>query len=240
MIKYNSLILNGESSAGFPFYVAVEEVPGLVRANKKDKLFKTDYASGAIKQSVEAYDTISLKFIFYLHDVNRNELRKFKKWLKDEGRLVRYDDPLIHYNYLSVEITSEVLDEVNGYQVTAEFECEPFEYEEEEEIDITNLQSITNRTNAPMYPKLTIVASSSSPMYLKIGPHKMNFKKGLNGTYEIECKHNYQNIKNIRTGKLENDLATGPFFEIPKDGSWPIEKSSGFQSIKMLTRWGWR
>lgn len=239
MIKLNSLILNGESSADFPFLVAVEEVPGIVRANKKDKIFKTDYASGAMKQSVDAYDTIDLQFIFYVHDVNRNQLRQFKSWFKDEGTLTRYDDPNMHYNYLSVEVESKPLDEVYGYEVTATFLCEPFEYEEEQTLDITNLKSITNHTNAVMYPKLKVKGSSSERMYLEIGKDRMVFPNGLRGEYEIECKHGIQNIMDLKTGELANSLSIGPFFELGL-GINKLSKSNGFDSICMLTRWGWR
>ncbi|MFN0602708.1 hypothetical protein [Facklamia hominis] len=239
MIKLNSLILNGESSADFPFLVAVEEVPGIVRANKKDKIFKTDYASGAMKQSVDAYDTIDLQFVFYIHDVNRNQLRQFKSWFKDGGTLTRYDDPNMHYNYLSVEVESKPLDEVYGYEVTAIFLCEPFEYEEEQTLDITNLKSITNHTNAVMYPKITLTAESSQPMSLVVGQYHMYFHKGLRGEYELECKHGLQNLINKKNGELANDLVKGRFIEVVP-GENTISKTEGFTSIKMLCRWGWR
>lgn len=238
MIDYNSLVINGKSTADLPFFVAVEEVPGLTKAQKKDKLYKLDHVNGAVKQSIDAWETVPHKFKFYLHEANRSDLREFKRFIGYEGYFVRYDDPSIHINFLSAIVSSEPLDEFDGYEVEVEFECEPFEYEEEREVDITSQTEITNDTTAPMYPKVVVEAASASPMYLSIGHQQLSFPKGLNGKYEIECKHGQQNITNLTTGELANDIARGPFYEI-QPGSCAIQKSAGFTSIKMTTRWGW-
>lgn len=227
--------MNGKSSADFPFFVAVEEVPGLTMATKKDKVYRHDHMSGAVKQSINAWDPIQLEFIFYLHDVNRRQLRDFKGWIKPEGTLTRYDDPDMHYEYISVDVVSKPLDEVFGYEVTATFLCQPFEYEKETEVMVGS--SITNSTTAPMYPKLTIKGNTSSESYIRIGNQSMYFKEGIVEGLIIECKHGYQNVMNLN-GTILNHQVKGDFFEI-MPGPNPVTKGPGISEVKMLTRWGW-
>lgn len=235
MIKLNSLILNGKSSASFPFKVFVEEVPGLALAKKKDKVYEHDFMNGATKQTINAWESIPLQFVFYLHDTTRADLRLFKSWFKNEGTLVRYDDPDFHINYLSVEVESSPLDETYGYEVTATFMCEPFEYEEEKEITLG--AEINNHTSSPMYPLIKITGDTASETSLSIGSQTMYFKQGVQGTITVECKHGKQNVKDS-TGRLMNNQTRGSFFEIPV-GKSKVVKGQGITEVKMLTRWGW-
>lgn len=236
MIQLNSLILNGKSSADFPFFVAVEEVPGVTLPVKKDKVYQHEHMSGAVKQSINAWEPLQLEFIFYLHDVTRKHLRDFKGWFKPEGTLSRYDDPDMHYEYISVDLTSKPLDELDGYQVTATFLCQPFEYERE--VEVTVGSSILNATTAPMYPKLTIKGNTTSESYIRIGNQNMYFKEGITNGLIIECKHGYQNVWNLSGTEINNQIK-GDFFEI-LPGTHPVTKGTGITEVKMLTRWGWR
>lgn len=235
MIAYNQLLINGKSTADFPFSVFVEEVPGVSMAKKKDKLFETEYQNGYVKQSVQAWEPISLVFKFYLHNINRSQLREFKKLFVNEGTLVRYDDSEMHYRYVSVVLESEPLTSTFGYEVEAVFMCEPFEYEKEKEIILGN--NITNHTNAPMYPLIKIKGNTSNQTTLKIGETMMVFKEGIDTLIEIECKHGYQNVRD-KSGRLINNQVRGDFFEI-LPGESTIVKGQGITEVRLLTRWGW-
>ena len=239
MIEYNKLILNGKSSADFPFLVAVEEMPGLVRADKKDKFYQQDYVNGVVKQSVEAYDVIELNFKFYLFEVSRQQLREFKLWIGDSGKLVRYDDPDMHYVYQHVSVSSEPVDMIDGYEVEAKFKCEPFEYEKETTLKIASGFNLINHTNAPMYPRITFTANTTTPLTITIGKQTVYFNKGVNGTYTIECKHTKQNVID-QNGVYRNDEMRGDFFTVPKQSTSTITYSSEITSFEMITRWGWR
>lgn len=235
MIKLDSITINGKSSADFPFYVAVEEVPGISMPTKKDKIYQHEHMSGAVKQTINAWEALPLEFIFYLYDVTRSELREFKRWFKSEGTITRYDDPDMHYEYLSVSVESKPLDQVGGYEVTATFLCQPFEYEREKELDLES--TLVNHTTAPMYPRLTIKGNTTSESYIRIGNQTMYFKKGIKEGLIIECKHGYQNVFNLN-GTIINNQVKGNFFEV-MPGTHPVTKGTGITEVKILTRWGW-
>lgn len=235
MITYNQLMINGKSTADFPFPIFVEELPGLSMAKKKDKLFETDYQNGYVKQSVSAWESLSLVFKFYLHNVSRSQLREFKKLFVNEGTLVRYDDSDMHYNYLSVNLESEPIAETFGYEVTATFVCEPFEYEQEKEIVVTN--KIVNHTNAPMHPLIKVKGNTQAETTLTIGKTTMVFKEGIDTLVEIECKDGYQNVRD-KSGRLINNKIKGDFFEI-LPGESVVTKGAGITEVKLLARWGW-
>lgn len=235
MIELNSLILNGKSSADFPFFVAVEEVPGVLMPTKKDKIYQHEHMNGSVKQSINAWESITLEFIFYLHDVTRSDLRKFKSWFKPQGTLTRYDDPDMHYEYIQVNVSSKALDDTSGYEVTAVFLCQPFEFEKETEVVLGT--TIRNETSAPMYPKIMIKGDTGEETYLKIGRQSMYFKQGVRNGAVIECKQGYQNITDLN-GREINNQVKGDFFEITP-GAHTVVKGKGITEVKMVTRWGW-
>lgn len=236
MIKLNSITLNGKSSADFPFFVAVEQIPGIVRSNKKDKIFKQDYVNGAVKQTIEAYDLIELEFVFYLFNVTRQQVREFKKWFVDSGQIRLSTDPTYHYNYLGVGLETAVMDETGGYQVKATFTCEPFEYEAERTITLGS--TLINHTSVPMYPLITVEGNTTSETFLTIGSQTMYFKQGIDTRVTIECKHGLQNVRD-KSNRLINNQVRGPFFEIAV-GNSSVKRGTGITRVTMLTRWGWR
>lgn len=235
MPKVNELIINGRSTSDLPFFCAVEENSAPTRASKKNRLHELDMVNGAVVQTINAWSTVSKKYQFYLHDATKSDVRNLKAFVGYSGWFTPADDPGIRYIYMDTAFSSEPLDEFNGYTITVTFTCEPFEYEPESETTLGG--SLVNHTNAPMYPKITITAATTSSTYLQIGSERMTFLNGINGTITIECKHGIQDVKN-NLGASINNQVRGPFFEI-LPGTHSVTKGTGITTVKILNRWGW-
>lgn len=235
MPKLNELIINGRSTSDLPFFCAVEENSAPTRASKKNKYHDLDMVNGAVVQTINAWSPIPKTFQFYLKEVTKSDVRKLKEFIGFSGWLTSADDPDIRHVFIDASFDSEPLDEFNGYTVTVTFTCEPFEYEPESETTLGS--SVVNHTNAPMYPKVTITAATTSSTYLEIGSERMTFPNGFNGTITIECKHGIQDVKNSLGASINNQVR-GPFFEI-LPGTHTVTKGTGITTVKILNRWGW-
>ena len=85
MLVYNSLIINGKSTADFPFFVGVIENSPPTKASKKNKLFEHEHANGIQVREVDAYESITKRYKFYLHDVTKAQIRQFKTFIGYRG-----------------------------------------------------------------------------------------------------------------------------------------------------------
>lgn len=235
MPKYNELIINGRSTGDLPFFCGVVENSAPTRAEKKNKYYELDMVNGAVVQTIDAWSTIPKSFLFYLYDVTKADVRKLKEFIGFSGWFTSADDPDIRHIFINATLDSEPLDEFNGYTVTVNFTCEPFEYETEKEKSLGS--SIVNHTNAPMYPRITITGSTTSSTFLQIGTQRMTFPTGINGKAIIECKHGIQDVVN-GSGTKMNSKVRGPFFEI-FPGTHPVTKGTGITAVSILERWGW-
>lgn len=237
MFKINSFILNGKSTADFPFPVMVVENDPPQRANKKDKIIDNEFSSGHQKQSVEAYESKVKSYTFRLLECTTKELRSFKSWIADEGWFTPADERDLKYSFDKSEMKIDPIDTFGGYNIQIDFSCQPFGMEEEIVISLKNNQDLYNHTDAPMYPLIEIVGVSTTQTFLKIGDQKMVFKE-LNGSLFIECKHGYQDIYSSNNKHL-NGRVNGPFFVVQK-GISTINIGEGITEVRMTCRWGWR
>lgn len=235
MFKTNELIINGKSTADFPFLIAVEELDPPQRAERKDKIFETDFSTGYLKQTINAYQGIVKTYKIYLHETSIEEFDKFKTFIADEGWFTPYNDPTRKYYFVKSEMKIEPMDKVNGYQVTVEFSCQPFAMEDEE---VKQLGSqLVNHTNAPMFPLIKITGATGEETFLTIGDQKMTFKEIQDVIY-IECKPLYQDAYSSGGRKVNNEVK-GDFFVI-EPGTHKVTKGQGISSVEITCRWGWR
>ena len=243
-LSYNALEVNGISTGSLPFLVIVEVNAAPTMAKSKSIFTSLPMVDGNAKQTINAYEAVEKKYDIYLHNVKMDEVRIFKKLLGTSGSYKSYDDPQITRYYDDVLFESETLSAIDGYHVHVTFVCDPYEYEEEKLITVTNGMRLVNHTNASMKPKimLTLVASESVK-WIKIGDKQMAFSVHLPGVITIENKHGFQNVffKSADTGaeKKINSFSIGGFFNVPV-GESVITYSPGITKVEMLTRWGWR
>lgn len=239
-LEYNHLIINGRSSADLPFLVAVETNAAPVKAKKKNIHNELEHVNGLVVQTIDAWEAIEKKYTFYLYDVSMRDMRLFKKFLGNTGEFTPYNDPDIHFNFYAVEFVSETQDLLDGYhdnyKIEVTFLCEPFEYEKERWV--TNLQSLSNFTNAPMWPRLKLYGNTSGRQSLTIGNQTISLTEGIKEFVEIECKHGHQTITD-NFGYEINRQMVGPFFTIPIERDIRVIKTSGITRVDMLQRWGW-
>lgn len=235
MFKTNEIIINGRSSADLPFPCAVEELDPPQRAEKKDKVFESDFVSGYLKQSIEAYSGKVKKFKIYLYDIDPEGFNLFKEFIADYGTLVPYNEPHLTYHFVKSTIELQPMDLTGGYEATVEFYCQPFGMEEERTLPLDS--SIENKTNAPMYPLIKLTGQTSQPTFLQIGKQRMEIKE-IQGILFIECQHGKQNAYTTG-GKLCNNHISGDFFMIPS-GKHLITKGQGIAGGMITCRWGWR
>ena len=234
MVHLNNQLINGWSTADLPFYCAVLEMPGITHAEKKDKHYEADFANGVTVQRVNAWRPKEKVFRYYLHDVTHQDLRQFVQVIGNEGNFKRFDDDLIT-RYFKTMIDSTAIDEFSGYEVDVTYICEPFDYEEEYEIELTG--TLINSTSAPMYPRIRFTITNTEPSFITIGNQTMYFKEGLNDEVIIECKHGLQDVTNELGDKL-NGSTRGAFFEV-EPGKHEIEIGPGISNARILLRWGW-
>lgn len=228
------MIINGKSTYNLPFYCVVEELDPPQKAKRKDKLFETEHGTGYMKQTVDAYEPVERKYMFYLHNVQWGDIQMFKDFIADSGWFIPFNEKY-RYDYLKSELEFAKLDAVNGYEVDVTFYCQPFAYEDEVSKKLGT--KLYNETNAPMQPKFEIRGTSGQPSYLKIGEQTMHFKS-LPGVIYIECKHGHQDAWSSG-GRKVNNLIKGDFFEVPP-GVHEVEKGQGITEVTITERRAWR
>lgn len=238
MIAINQLIVDGESTADFPFEVFVTKNAGFVYAKKKNKLIETEYGTGAIKENINAWPPILKGYQLYCPTATLQDLRHVKIWAKDTGQLVASDEIDVYYEILDVTIEDAKIHEVSGYQLDITFTTQPFGFEH---YPPTNTyltgSTIDNDTNAPMYPRITIYGNSVNPTTVKIGEQEI-YLKTLEERLIIECKPLEQTVIDSY-GKEKNGVMGGDFFELKKQSQNLITLGTGITKIDILERWAW-
>lgn len=241
-LQYNALNINGTSTSSFPFLVIVEVNAAPTMAKSKSIFTDIPLASGRVKQTINAHEIVEKKYDIYLHHVNMDQVRQFKKILKDEGWFTSYDDPNIKRYYDEVRFESETLSAIDGYHIHVTFYCDAYEYEPEVTKNLTGVSTLNNHTNAPMFPKITLTVTGTEDKWIRINGTQMTFKINEPGTIVIECKDRKQNVTFVRNagGTITINSKTIGGFPIILPGNNSIAKSSNVTKLEMLCRWGWR
>lgn len=215
----------------------VEVNDGFNYAKKKNKLIETDYSTGAIKESVNAWSPIEKSYELYCPTANLQDMRKIKAWASDTGKLIAADEPDVFYEILDVYIGQSIIDPISGYRIKITFITNPFAYELEQVNKVyTSGSTIVNHTNAPMYPKIIVNGNSNSQTSIKIGTQTVYLKE-LISKLTIESKPLEQNVYDQYNSPI-NSIMRGDFFEI-LEGSHTITLGTGITSIEITERWGW-
>lgn len=238
MTRINELIVNGKSTADFPFDVYVTNNAGYNYAKKKNVLFESTYGTGAAKNEINAYPPIQKSYTIYCPDATLQDMRQITTWAKDEGQLIASDEPDVYYEILDVVITDAPLHDVRGYLVEITFTTMPFGYELFQTTRrIVGNGSIFNHTNAPMFPRIDVYGTSASEVQLTIGKQTIKLRT-LDTKITIESKPLEQNVFD-KNGRELNSVMAGDFIEIEKDNTSEITMSSQIQRIEILERWAW-
>lgn len=238
MTRMNELIVNGESTADFPFKVYVTNNAGYNYAKKKNILFETTYGTGVIKNEINAYPPIQKTYTIYCPDATLQDMRQITTWASDSGKLIASDESDVFYEILDVNITDASLHEVAGYQVEIIFTTMPFGYEHtQQKKTFVSGDVLDNDTNAPMYPRVEVYGTSASEVSVKIGTQTIKIRE-LNQKVTIESKPLEQTVLGNNDREL-NSVMSGDFFEIPKGSSNTITLSTGIDRIEILERWAW-
>lgn len=235
----NELIVNGKSTADFPFLVFVERNDGFNFSKKKNQLIETEYTTGAIKHEINAWAPITKEYELYCPTATLKEMREIKAWAKDYGQLIASDEPDVFYEILDVDILPSEIDRISGYRAVVRFVTNPFGFETEQEtITYQNGETLVNHTNAVMYPRIIVYGNSNKQTSLSIGDNTI-YLKDLLTKYTIECKPLAQDIYDQYNNKI-NNVMRGDFFEIREDSQHVISLGEGITHIEILERWGWR
>lgn len=238
MVKINELIINNISTDSFPFPIYVETNDGFRMPVKKNKLFETEYTTGAIKDNIQAWSPIPKEYNLYCPTATLKDLRKLKLWAKDYGKLIASDEPDVYYEILDVSMDHSIIDNISGYRINIVFTCQPFGFEMNQLTKTYRTGGkITNHTNAPMYPLITVFGTSNVQTSVKIGNQTVYISK-LIDKLTIENKYLEQDVRD-RNNAQANNVMRGDFFEIPADSVNTITLGAGIDRIEILERWGW-
>lgn len=238
MTRINELIVNGKSTADFPFDVYVTSNAGYNYAKKKNILFENTYGTGAIKREVNAYPPIQKPYTIYSPTATLQDMREITAWATDTGTLVASDESDVYYEVLDVNITDTQLHEVRGYAVTITFTTMPFGYEHGQSIRrFIGGEALFNHTNAPMFPRIEVYGNSSEQVQVHIGSQTIRLRY-LDEKVTIESKPLEQNVYD-KDGNEMNSLMNGDFIEIAKNTNNNVSLSTGITHIEMTERWAW-
>lgn len=237
-MEINQIVVNGSSTLDFPFETVVVENGGFTYAKKKNQFAESDYLTGSIKTEVKAWAPIekSYKLFCYTNDVA--QLRIVKMWAKDSGALISSDEPDVFYEILDVEIEDSKRDGKPYFILEITFTCQPFGFELNQLTRTYKTgDKITNHTNAPMYPLITVFGTSNTQTSIKIGNQTVYIAKLIDKLI-IENKYLEQDVRD-RNNAQANEVMRGDFFEIPADSTNTITLGNGIDRIEILERWGW-
>ena len=239
MTRINELIINGKSSADFPFTVYVTANAGFNYARKKNVLTETTYGTGAMKNTIDAYPPIQKPYSIYCPSATLQDMREITTWIADEGKLVASDESDVYYEILDVEVSDAPLEATGGYMLDIIFTTMPFGYEHLNSLrSFSGGESFYNHTNAPMYPRIDVFGTSGSEVQINIGGQVIKLRE-LNQKVTIESKPLEQNVYD-KDGKVANGIMSGDFIEIKEGSNNIITFSDGINRIEMLERWAWR
>lgn len=239
MTRINELIINGRSSADFPFTVYVTANAGFNYARKKNVLTETTYGTGAMKNTIDAYPPIQKPYSIYCPSATLQDMREITTWIADEGKLVASDESDVFYEILDVEVSDAPLEATGGYMLDLVFTTMPFGYEHIHSLrSFSGGESLYNHTNAPMYPRIDIFGASGSEVQINIGGQIIKLRE-LNQKVTIESKPLEQNVYD-NNGKIANGIMSGDFIEIKEGSTNLVTLSNGINRIEMLERWAWR
>lgn len=237
-MEYNALTINGISTADFDFEIKVQQNDGFRMPKKKNKLIETDYITGAIKDNINAYPAIEKVYTLLCMTTDFKDLRKVKAWAKDYGTLTPYDEPDVFYEIIDSSIEHANVDAIGAYQIKITFHVQPFGFELAQYTNVyRNGHVLTNHTNAPMYPLVTVYGTSSEQTSLAIGSQTVYFKQIIE-KLEIECKFLEQDVRD-RNNARANSTMRGDFFEIPPGSTNTITLGPGIDRVEILERWAW-
>lgn len=238
MTRINELIINGKSSADFPFTVYVTANAGFNYARKKNVLTETTYGTGAMKNTIDAYPPIQKPYSIYCPSATLQDMREVTTWIADEGKLVASDESDVYYEILDVEVSDAPLEATGGYMLDLVFTTMPFGYEHVHSLrSFSGGESLYNHTNAPMYPRIEVYGTSATEQSIQIGGQVVKIRT-LNQKLTIESKPLSQTVLD-NTGRELNSVMSGDFFEIPKGSTNQITLSSGISRIEITERWAW-
>ena len=239
MTRINELIINGRSSADFPFTVYVTNNAGYNYVKKKNVLFETTHGTGATKNEINAYPPIQKPYSIYCPSATLQDMREITTWIADEGKLVASDESDVFYEILDVEVSDAPLEATGGYMLDLVFTTMPFGYEHLNSLrSFSGGESLYNHTNAPMYPRIDVFGTSGSEVQINIGGQIFKLRE-LNKKVTIESKPLEQNVYD-KDGKIANGIMSGDFIEIKEGSTNLVTLSNGINRVEMLERWAWR
>jgi phage-related protein len=257
MTRINELIINGKSSADFPFTVYVTANAGFNYARKKNVLTETTYGTGAIKNAIDAYPPIQKPYSIYCPSATLQDMREITTWIADEGKLIASDESDVFYEILDVEVSDAPLEATGGYMLDLVFTTMPFGYEINQRTGVywdkspdplltrmgTDLVfvgdgKLFNHTNAPMHPRIDVYGTSANEVWIQIGRQEVKLRY-IDEKITIESKPFEQGVYD-KNGRELNSVMSGDFIEIPKNTTNSVVMSSGIDRIEILSRWAWR
>lgn len=237
-MEINQIKVNGFSTLDFPFETVVVENGGFTYARKKNQFVETDYLTSSIKTEVEAWAPIEKSYKLFCYTTNVAQLRVVKKWAKDNGILISSDEPDVFYEILDVVIEDSKRDGKPYFILEITFTLAPFGFELNQSTKTYRSGDIiTNKTNAPMYPRITIYGTSNTQTSIKIGNQTVYISKLIDKLI-IENKYLEQDVRDRNNAQV-NNVMRGDFFEIPADSKNIVTLGSGIDRIEVLERWGW-
>ena len=238
-VKVNQLTVNDKSTGDFDFPIFVEKNDGFRVPKKKNLLYESDRATGAKKLPVNAWPPIPKTYVLYCPTATLQDLRGIKLWASDDGKLIAADEPDVFYEIIDVDFEHSPLDDIAGYRIVVTFVVQPFGYELGQQTKTyQNGDTITNHTNAPMYPRITVYGEANDTTLLTIGDQTVALKR-IQNKLVIENKPLEQNVF-TGSGDFANSWMRGGFFEIPANTTVTVSFDEAISKIDVLERWGWR
>lgn len=239
MIKHNALIIDGVSTASFPFKVIVHEAPTMSLSESKTTLLEHQGISGAIVQINPHRSLMKKSYTLYLVKPTEEQLYGFMKlfahekfWLEEEQ---------IKSTWLwcyKVDMTELIKDAKGVYTTKVTFICHPTKFFKKMDMQLIRANGVLNlKGSALAFPKITVTGNSSRETYFTIGKDVIKFEKLTEPLVMINDPEqpSFQSV----SGKTVN--WSGDFITLNplKGKTIGVVFGPGVTSLKFETVWGW-
>lgn len=240
MIRHNALIIDGISTASFPYKILVEDRPSFHVPTSKSLLQEHDGISGGFVLTNKNRKVIEKTYHIHLVDASEEQINQFTALLTREGFWLESErvktTKLWCYKIDSFVV---VQDHLGVYTMEVTFLCHPTRYfKVVSEYTLTKNGTIPLLGSALAYPKITISGSSKGETNFTIGKQVV----GLEQLKKTVVMDNDPNQPSFLTESGELVHWSGDFITLDanqEDKKVGVVLGSGITSLHIEILWGW-
>ena len=240
MIQHNALIIDGLSTASFPYKILVEDRPSFHIPTSKSQLQEHDGLSGGLVLTNKHRKVIEKAYRIHLIAATEEQINEFSALLTREGFWLESERmKTTRYWCYKVDSFDIVQDNLGVFTLEVTFLCHPTRYfKEVSEYTLTKNGTIPLLGSALSYPKITVSGKSTGETSFTIGEQVIGLEQ-LNKTLVMD---NDPHHPSFLTESGELVYWSGDFITLDanqKDKKVGVVLGTGITSLHIEILWGW-